>query len=801
MILTEDKTRVKVESGGVKSMTMEIDSSNTGILFSILSENLYSDIYGSIIRELVSNAWDANKEAGNGDKPVYVHFNGAVEGEDAHIKIVDCGTGISEDRVEKIYGKYLASSKRDSNDQIGGWGLGSKTPLAYNDYFHISTVHDGMQYLYIMRRGVSNTILELLYSMPTDLKNGTEIKIYLKDPATDMKSFFEAAIDQLAFFDNVLLIPNEAALNLAQGYRNQYKAIDQSNLENFNKKVLYRFKNFVISTDGEYQHPSILLGQVKYKFPKDVDTSSVYGFQLSIKFDIGELPVTPSREGILWTPAALELFKSRYSRAVEEMNSIIAKQKSIPTGFIPFINTSITTRTLKVSDDVSFNLGNEQRDNQFEREYKEINGASISLSSAANCKYFIGTVSNKDVFKNNEFQSVLESLFNIRSQYWEGHSKKLRETKWSRKNVFHLISEPSNDGIADKKYYSFEPNQTKINRDIIVQNLDKFTNNDRTYFFTKKYKELHYFKQAYSRFIEFYNKYGLYFDTKYSCKQLFREIFKEITTSIDTHPKFYDLPYVKVSRTKTNVIAPDSVAYNVTMLDCSYTPSYAETKGNNYDISVFKKMQGIVVKKGELDAFKAFYTQRKADGGNPKHLKVYAIADSKFEKYKHLLKNPMSKEQYNRRLIDICTLYEFFVKKELKHCSSDWVCKFLDTKHYLTDVDDVMNVLESYNHHFGSNGWQGGKPKDLKKGQWRLPHFLEAMCSFYKEKGWLNQDLFRKLEDVDTQLNNLSFTEFIKPEGCDHPVIKTMVTRIMLDSPTTTRKQKINILTQKLKNK
>jgi hypothetical protein len=55
MKLVEDKTRYDVDSFGSKSISMEIDASNTGILFSILSENLYSDIYGSIIRELVSN--------------------------------------------------------------------------------------------------------------------------------------------------------------------------------------------------------------------------------------------------------------------------------------------------------------------------------------------------------------------------------------------------------------------------------------------------------------------------------------------------------------------------------------------------------------------------------------------------------------------------------------------------------------------------------------------------------------------------------------------------------------------------
>jgi hypothetical protein len=223
--------------------------------------------------------------------------------------------------------------------------------------------------------------------------------------------------------------------------------------------------------------------------------------------------------------------------------------------------------------------------------------------------------------------------------------------------------------------------------------------------------------------------------------------------------------------------------------------NYKEEKGTTYDIHVFKKMQGIVVKKGELDGFKAFFCSRE-----DKALKVYAIADSKFEKYKSLLKNPMSKEKYDRRIADACTLYKFFQSIEHGSYCGSWVKDFYNNRKFLANVDSVERALQEFSDRFNDEGWKGSKPKCYNEGTWRVPYLLKPLLEFYEENGWLNQELFRNLQDVHEQMNLLDFTQYISSDGAEHPVIKKMITSIMLDSPTLTRKQKINLLTQKFKN-
>ena len=91
----------------------------------MLRTNLYSDIHGSIIRELASNVVDSHIEAGKPDAVGEIEWidENRLLGVDAQLIIRDFGVGLSPERMRTVYGNYLSSTKRDSNDQTGGFGL------------------------------------------------------------------------------------------------------------------------------------------------------------------------------------------------------------------------------------------------------------------------------------------------------------------------------------------------------------------------------------------------------------------------------------------------------------------------------------------------------------------------------------------------------------------------------------------------------------------------------------------------------------------------------------------------------
>lgn len=105
--------------GMVNEIKSTIASENLGLALTMMSKNLYSDPIGSFIREITSNAVDANVDA-NVDEPVIVHL--FQEEDDYYIEFKDNGVGMSPDTFESIYMSWFNSDKRDTDDKIGGWG-------------------------------------------------------------------------------------------------------------------------------------------------------------------------------------------------------------------------------------------------------------------------------------------------------------------------------------------------------------------------------------------------------------------------------------------------------------------------------------------------------------------------------------------------------------------------------------------------------------------------------------------------------------------------------------------------------
>ena len=110
--------------GDIKEYKASIDVKDIDFITTLLTSNLYSKPEESFLREIVSNAWDSHKEAGTTDIPILVKVDSD------YIIIRDFGTGISPQKMEDIYCKIGSSTKRDSNDYIGAFGIGKFASLA-----------------------------------------------------------------------------------------------------------------------------------------------------------------------------------------------------------------------------------------------------------------------------------------------------------------------------------------------------------------------------------------------------------------------------------------------------------------------------------------------------------------------------------------------------------------------------------------------------------------------------------------------------------------------------------------------
>ncbi|SHT86393.1 HSP90 family protein [Mycobacteroides abscessus subsp. bolletii] len=158
------------DSDSLPTMTSRVDPEGARRMMEMLV-NLYADRRLAVVREYVSNAVDASRVAGSAE-PVRVTTPTLV---DPHLTVSDSGTGMSTDEVEATFLAFAASTKRHSNDLIGGLGVGAKSAWALTESFLVDTVKGGKRTLVRAARDLSHQVLAA--GVDSDSPDGTCITV------------------------------------------------------------------------------------------------------------------------------------------------------------------------------------------------------------------------------------------------------------------------------------------------------------------------------------------------------------------------------------------------------------------------------------------------------------------------------------------------------------------------------------------------------------------------------------------------------------------------------------------------
>lgn len=149
-----------------------LDADSTAHLIDLLTAP-YSDVRLAVVRELSTNARDAQLAAGV-DAPIQVTIA------DGQLQVSDLGVGLSQDDLINVYSRYGASTKRDSDEFNGLLGIGAKVPLAYADSYTVESVKDGVKTLVSVGKDADGVgVLTVLASLETDEPSGTTITVPL----------------------------------------------------------------------------------------------------------------------------------------------------------------------------------------------------------------------------------------------------------------------------------------------------------------------------------------------------------------------------------------------------------------------------------------------------------------------------------------------------------------------------------------------------------------------------------------------------------------------------------------------
>ena len=172
---------------------------STAMILDLFADKIYSHKELAVVRELSCNAHDSHVIAGTTDIPFLVHIPTALE---PWFSIRDFGTGLPDEDIANIYGAIGISTKRQSNEVIGCFGIGSLAPYSMADSFVVKSYYNGTLSTYqCMRDDQRNPVVIPLGSAPTAEANGLEIKVTVADRVQDFK---DAAIKTFKFWSGTI---------------------------------------------------------------------------------------------------------------------------------------------------------------------------------------------------------------------------------------------------------------------------------------------------------------------------------------------------------------------------------------------------------------------------------------------------------------------------------------------------------------------------------------------------------------------------------------------------------------------
>lgn len=279
-------------------VTMSFDENSIAHLMSILTD-LYSDPELAVIREYSTNAWDSHRAAGN-DDPIEVYLPSALN---PIFVVRDRGVGMDLDAIYNFFAKYGASTKRDTDDEVGMLGLGCKSALTYTSQFTLVAVKGGVKATVLITREASGAgAVQVMDTQATDEPNGVEVRI----PIKHVDTFNRRARDFYYYWDSgTVLIDEVPVRTIWDDPRRDLIALDPD----------------VIVRPG--RQSMIVMGNVAYPTKSrmvDSDSSSVV-----VRVPIGSVNFTPSREALQYTKRTEEVVET-ITEFVEE--SILARAQA-----------------------------------------------------------------------------------------------------------------------------------------------------------------------------------------------------------------------------------------------------------------------------------------------------------------------------------------------------------------------------------------------------------------------------------------------------------------------------------------
>jgi len=290
--------------------TSDFAVGDLAFIVDMFADKVYTHKERAVIRELACNAHDSHVMAGTTDIPFDVHLPTSLE---PFFSIRDYGTGLDDHEVRNIFAGIGISTKRDSNDVIGCFGIGSLSPYSMTDSFTVKSYKDGICRSYSCYRDETRKpVVALLVEGFTDEPNGLEVSLSVNNKINEFES---EAKEVFRFWEGTLPEIN-----------NKYVSDHCKNIRNS-----YIFSGDDFGLTGGYGNMYAVMGNITYRIPYELDSFGCEGY---LKFNLGELEFDTARENLSMTDKVRDAIKSKVAQVKASLSQIaIDRINTEPTPF------------------------------------------------------------------------------------------------------------------------------------------------------------------------------------------------------------------------------------------------------------------------------------------------------------------------------------------------------------------------------------------------------------------------------------------------------------------------------------
>jgi hypothetical protein len=301
-----------ISSENMSSSIMGMDAKGADMATYYLRDKIYSDKILAVVREYICNALDEHKKH-NIKEAVVVGVSSGTPDVKLTFFVRDYAKGLSEDNIRNVFGMYFRSTKSNNNDQIGGFGIGSKAGHSYTDTFYVKSFYNGVCSLYACALGGGDTGVPVGHifkvSEEPTTETGLEVSLEIKN-ASDYAQFTNHCFSFVKFCSQNIIFNRDGEVSVPETPSSE--------------EVVGDFKFRFYKGVSTVLNVRIHMGDVCYenfnyqdKYAKICNGKLNHNTVMVVEVPMGKMTLPISREGFEVTPAN--------SRVMEELDKAVVK--------------------------------------------------------------------------------------------------------------------------------------------------------------------------------------------------------------------------------------------------------------------------------------------------------------------------------------------------------------------------------------------------------------------------------------------------------------------------------------------